>query len=137
DPETGERIRTVAFEQRAVQHYREDPGLMLVFGVKPSELSLFELRRVISYYEVEDNPKVTAYVVRYYAMLADAIAPLIIITLAIPFALSGVRVNPAVGVSKSIGLFLLYYILVRSCTALGTRGLVDPLWAAVFPNAVM
>src|SRR5690606_30686185 len=88
DPETGERIRTVAFEQRAVQHYREDPGLMLVFGVKPSELSLFELRRVISYYEVEDDPKVTAYAVRYYAMLADAIAPLIIITLAIPFALS-------------------------------------------------
>ena len=137
DPETGERTRTVAFQERAVPHFREEPELMLVFGNKASELSLFELRRVIDYYGLRDNPEVIPYAVRYFGMLADTIAPLIIIALAVPFALSGVRVNPAVGVSKSIGLFLLYYVLVRSSTALGARGVIDPLWAAVLPNAAM
>lgn len=137
DPATGEVMRTVAFTERAVPHYREAPGLMLVFGVKPGELSLFELRRVMDYYAADENPNVTPYAVRYFGMLADPLAPLIIIALAIPFALSGVRVNPAVGVSKSIGLFLVYFILVRASTALGTRGLLDPLWAALLPNLVM
>src|SRR5690606_2410683 len=35
DPETGERTRTVAFDLHGVPHFREDPDLMLVFGVKP------------------------------------------------------------------------------------------------------
>ena len=63
----------------------------------------------------------------------DAIA----IALAVPFAVSGVRVNPAVGVSKSIGLFMLYYVLFQASTALGSRAVVDPLWAALTPNLSM
>lgn len=137
DPETGEVMRTMAFAEQAVPHYREDPGLMLVFGTKPSDLSFFELKRVIDYYETEENPKVTVYAVRYFSQLADMFGPLIIIALAIPFAMSGVRVNPAVGVSKSIGLFLLYFILVRASTALGARGALEPLWAALLPNLAM
>ncbi|HEX2099519.1 MAG TPA: LptF/LptG family permease, partial [Candidatus Synoicihabitans sp.] len=137
DPETGEVMRTMAFQEQAVPHFRELPALMLVFGSKPSDLSFFELRRLIRYHQIEGNPKVTLYAVRYYAVLAETIGPLIIIALAIPFALSGVRVNPAVGVSKSIGLFLLYFLLVRASTALGARGVVEPLWAALIPNLGM
>lgn len=137
DPETGEVMRTMAFHEQAVPHYRERPGLMLVFGIKPSDLSFFELKRVMDYYESEDNPTVTLYAVRYYSQLADMFGPLIIIALAIPFAMSGVRVNPAVGVSKSLGLFLLYFILVRTSTALGARGVLEPLLAALLPNLVM
>src|SRR5690606_20884251 len=57
DPETGEVIRTVAFEEKAVPHFREDPALMLVFDHKPSDLSFFELGRIIDYFSVEENPK--------------------------------------------------------------------------------
>ena len=51
--------------------------------------------------------------------------------------MTGVRVNPAVGVTKSIGLFALYYALVQACQALGARDLVPPLWAALAPNVAM
>ena len=42
-------------------------------------------------------PKLATYAVRYYGLIADVLGPLIVIAIAIPFAVSGVRVNPAVG----------------------------------------
>jgi lipopolysaccharide export system permease protein len=137
DPETGEVMRTMAFREQAVRHFHEHPAMMLVFGIRPSELSFRELQRVVNYYDVEEVPTLRVYVVRYYSLLADTVGPLIIIALAVPFAIAGVRVNPAVGVSKSIGLFLVYFLLVRLSTTLGARDVLDPVWAAVLPNLVM
>ena len=92
---------------------------------------------MIAYHRAEDDPKLKRYAVRYYGLLAETLGSLIIIALAIPFAVSGVRVNPAVGVSKSIGLFLIYFILFKASTALGARGTLDPMWAALAPNLSM
>ena len=50
---------------------------------------------------------------------------------------SGVRVSPAVGVSKSIGLFFVYFILSGIATPLGGSGILDPAWAAIMPNLTM
>lgn len=137
DPETGDLMRTVAFAEKTVPHLTEDPQLMLLIDRKPRDLSFFELRRIVEYFELEQNPKVLRYAVRYYGMLADTLGPLIILGIAIPFALAGVRVNPAVGVSKSIGLFFLYYVLVNLAAPLGAGGYLDPLWAALMPNLAM
>jgi len=137
DPEQGQLQRTVAFTEKTVPHFTEDPRLMLLFDRKPTELSFNELGRIVDYFSAEDNPKVVRYQVRYYGLLADTLGPLIILAIAIPFALSGVRVSPAVGVSKSIGLFFAYYLLANVATLLGGKGLLDPLWAAVLPNLTM
>ncbi len=137
DPETGVTLGTEQFSDRAKPYYREDPALMAAFDLNPSDLSFRELERLMTYLAAEDNPKVAAYTVRYYALLADALVPFIVILLAVPFAVSGVRVNPAVGMTKSIGLFAVYYLLVKTATAAGGSGLVPPLWAALLPNAVM
>ncbi len=137
EPETGEVVRTVAFAEKVVPHFQEDPALMLVFDLKPSDLSFFELTRIIEYFTIEDNPKVTPYAVRYFGLLTETFGPLIILAIAIPFAISGVRVNPAVGVSKSIGFFLLYFLLAKASTALGGREAFSPLWAAILPNLAM
>jgi lipopolysaccharide export system permease protein len=137
DPEQGQLQRTVAFAEKTVPHFTEDPRLMLLFDRKPTELSFNELGRIVDYFSAEDNPKVVRYQVRYYGLLADTLGPLIILAIAIPFALSGVRVSPAVGVSKSIGLFFAYYLLANFSTLLGGKGLLDPLWAAVMPNLTM
>lgn len=137
DPETGEVQRTLPFAEKAVRHYREDPKLMLVFDQKPQDLSFFELERVMAFHRAADDPKVQRYAVRYYGLLAETLGPLIIIALAVPFAVAGVRVNPAVGVSKSIGLFLVYFVLFKASTGLGGRALIDPVWAALAPNLIM
>lgn len=137
DPETGDITRTVPFDEKVKPHYIEEPSLMLIFDLKPSDLSFFELRRIIDYFRIEENPKITAYAVRYYGLLADTLVPLIIIAIAVPFAVTGVRVNPAVGVSKSIGLFLIYFVCLRISTVLGTRGILEPMMAAWVPNIAM
>lgn len=137
DPETGDITRTVPFDEKVKPNYTEEPSLMLIFDLKPSDLSVFELRRIIEYFRIEENPKFTAYAVRYYGLLADTLSPLIIIAIAIPFAVTGVRVNPAVGVSKAIGLFLLYFVCLKISTVLGTRGILDPMTAAWVPNFAM
>lgn len=139
DPETGELTGSKPFEagEKWVPHYREDPELMLLIDRKPSHLSLHELRELIAHLRIEGSPKVVQYAVRYYSLIAATLGPLIVIAIAIPFAVSGVRVNPAVGVSKSIGLFFLYYILMNVGTTLATKQVIDPVAAAWLPNAGM
>lgn len=137
DPESGELQRSAAFREKAVPHFTEDPQLMLLIDRRPQDLSFNELGRITEFFSAEANPKLLRYEVRYYGLLADTLGPLIIIAMAIPFAVTGVRVSPAVGVSKSIGLFFAYYILNNFATILGGRGYLDPLWAALMPNLVM
>ncbi len=137
DPELGEVMRTVAFAEKTVPYFGEDPTLMLLIDRKPGDLSFNELQRITDYFSAENNPKYIRYEVRYYGLLADTLGPLIIIAIAIPFAVSGVRVSPAVGVSKSIGLFFAYYILNIVATVLGGKGYLEPVWAALMPNLAM
>lgn len=137
DPELGEIMRTVSFTEKNVPHFSEDPALMLLIDRRPGDLSFYELQRITDYFSAENNPKLTRYEVRYYSLIANTLGPLIIIAIAIPFAVSGVRVSPAVGVSKSIGLFFTYYILTTLATMLGGNGLIEPVWAAVMPNLAM
>ena len=137
DAETGEVQRTTAFRDKTVPYFTEDPQLMLLFDRKPTELSFNELGRIVEYFSAEDNPKVVRYEVRYYGLLADTFGPLIILAIAIPFAASGVRTSPAVGVSKSIGLFFVYYILNNFSTLAGGQGYLNPVWASIMPNLAM
>jgi lipopolysaccharide export system permease protein len=136
-PESGELTSSVGFTERVVANYKEDPELMLLVDRKPSDLTIFQLERVIDHLETEHSPKVVPYAVRYFGLIADTLGPLIIIAIAIPFAVAGVRVNPAVGVSKSLGLFFLYYLLSTLATTLASRDVISPLVAAWLPNCGM
>ncbi len=137
DPESGTVEGTAQFSERVRVGFSEDPALMLIFDARPQDLSFTELRRIIGHFSADENPKLTAYQVRYYNMLAETIGPLIIIALAIPFAVSGVRVNPVVGVSKSLGLFVVYFVLLKVFGTLGGRDVIPALWAAVLPSLTM
>jgi lipopolysaccharide export system permease protein len=137
NPDGGEVEGTEQFREKVRRGYNEDPALMLIFDDYPQDLSFTELRRIIDYFSIDDNPKLTAYLVRYYGVMAETLGPLIIIALAIPFAVSGVRVNPAVGVTKSLGLFVLYFVLLKTCATLGGRDVIPALWAALLPSGVM
>ena len=137
DPERGENVASVPFTERFFPRFREDPGLMLLIDRRPIDLSFTELRELIDYFARENNPKGVPYAVRYYGLIADILGPLIVIAIAIPFAVTGVRVNPAVGVSKSIGLFFLYFVFKSLAESLATKQLIDPVLAAWLPDMGM
>jgi len=137
DPALGELMRSVTFTEKTVPHLTEDPTLMLLIDRKPQDLSFNELGRITDYFHAEQSPKVVRYEVRYYTVLFSTLGPLIVIAIAVPFAVSGVRTSPAVGVSKSIGLFFAYYLLSSVATLLGSKGYLEPVWAAAAPNLAM
>lgn len=135
DIERGVVESSTPFAEKFEPRFQENPQVIVLLGRRPIELSLFELRGVIDYYRAQNHAdKAIDYLVRYYGLIADTLVPLIVIAIAIPFAVSGVRVNPAVGVSKSIGLFFLYYVLSNFSSSLATRQLVEPELAAWLPN---
>lgn len=136
-PKTGELTGSKPFQREVEATFHEDPELMLLIDRKPVDLSLHELRALIDHLAAEHSPKLVPYAVRYYSLIADTLGPLIVIAIAIPFAVTGVRVNPAVGVSKSIGLFVLYYVFANLATSLATKHIVDAQLAAWLPNIGM
>ena len=137
DPDRAENTSTRPFTELVVPRFQEDPKLMMLIDRRPIDLSSTELRGLIDYLTRENNPKSVPYAVRYYSLLADILAPLIVIAIAIPFAATGVRVNPAVGVSKAIGLFFVYFVLQNLSASLATKQIVDPGLAAWLPNIGM
>lgn len=137
DPESGDPLRIRPFEQQIYTDLEEDPGLMLALHKKPKELSLFELQGIIEKVPPEENPAVNAYLVRYYSLLAAPFSCLVVVGLAVPFAVSGVRTNPMIGVSKCLGLFLIFYLLLSIASILGERQIIPSALAAWTPNIVM
>jgi lipopolysaccharide export system permease protein len=134
DLNTGEVIKTESFFDRSRPDFSEDPALMQVYDAKPDSLSLFELKRVIAYHQAANSPKARVYALRYASVLAEALMPLVIVAFAIPFAIAGIRVNPAVGVSKALGLFVVYFIALRVGLVFGGRGTLEPTLAALLPH---
>lgn len=137
DAASGEIVRPRSFQQEKFPDLRDDPEWMLVLGKRPKDLSFFELQRILDSPETAGSPKWDAYAVRFQSLLAGTFSVLIVAGLAVPFAISGVRVNPAVNVSKSLGLFFLYYLLFALGTLLGEQGTVGPRLAAWLPNLFM
>ncbi len=125
------------FERLEAKDLTDDPSLMLLFGKRPKDLSFLQLKRITDNFTKEDNPAVLAYEARLHALMASAASCLIVAGIAIPFAVSGVRTNPAVGVTKSIGLFFAFYILTSILNALGREGSLSPEFAAWSPMAIM
>ncbi len=137
DTVSGEVLRTVVFRDRLMADFNEDPALMQVYDAKPDTLSLFELQRVIEYHQAARSPKARAYELRYASVLTESLMPLVIIAFAVPFAVAGVRVNPAVGVSKALGLFVVYFIAMRLGLLMGGRGTLSPVLAALLPHLAL
>jgi lipopolysaccharide export system permease protein len=137
DAEKGENMSSVPFERRFYPRYQEDPKLMMLIDRRPIDLSFNELGQLMDYFSSDNNSKGVPYAVRYYELVADVLSPLILIAIAIPFAVTGVRVNPVVGVSKSIVLFFVYFLLKSLAEALATKQLVDPGVAAWLPDIGM
>jgi lipopolysaccharide export system permease protein len=133
DPVSGEPYRSLPFEEKVLPEFREDPELMSVMEKAPRDLSRYELERAIQYLRPQDDPRLNSYAVTYYDRLLSPLSCLVILGLAIPFSVRGVRTNPFVGVSKAVGWFIVYFLMVNLGQLAGRSGF-NPFWAACLPN---
>lgn len=133
----GHLLRQPKFDECTIADFPENPSLMALVGRKTSDLSIPEIRRILRETDAKSNPRVSEYEVYYNSILASPFCCLIVVGIAIPFAVSGVRVNPMVGVSKSIGLFAAYYLLTNLFNMAGASQWLPPIVAAWAPNVLM
>jgi lipopolysaccharide export system permease protein len=98
------------------------------------DLSLFQIKQILDTMPPDENPHVTPHLVKYQKILAAPLTPLIIIVIAIPFAIGGVRTNPVIGISKALGLFVFYILISKGFTLFGETKLLSPFFAAWTPN---
>lgn len=133
DASTGEPIRSITFDEKAFSNYTESPVIMKSLSKETEDLSLYELGELLAAIRPEDNPKMRNYAVRYQSILASPFSCLVVIGIVIPFAVSGVRTNPLVGVAKTGVLFLVYFGVASIFRIMGDKGTIPVEVAAWAP----
>lgn len=137
DEDTGEALSSVPFDTREFRDLTDDPALMKALRKRAKDLSFNELGAILDKMPPAEFPQARPYLVRYHVVLANPVTALIVVGIAVPFAVAGVRVNPLVGVSKAAGLFGLYFLGSNLILVLGDRGILDPVLAAWLPKCAM
>jgi len=123
-----------SFHDKAFPAFTEKPIYMQLMAKKASDLSFGEIGTLMSLAGDMESARTAALAVRYHSILAWPFSCLVVIAMAIPFAVGGVRTNPMVGVSKAIGVFALYYLFDRVGFALGSQQVLPAMLAAWVPN---
>lgn len=137
DQATGDIYFNHGFDQKLMTDFDEEPQLMLTLAKEAQDLSIDEIKALLDKISPQDNPQMHAYEVRYNSILASPFTCLIVIGIGIPFAVSGVRVNPMIGVSKAIALFVAYYVIASICSTLGEQAILSSIIAAWLPMGIM
>ena len=134
DPAQNRPIKAEGFDKRYYRDFTERPEIMILSMSKPADLSLSENETLLQAFGGdEEYVEALPYLVRKYSIWSTPLICIVVLAIAIPFSMSGVRTNPMVGVSKTMGMFFAYFALDNLMTALGSTGVVDPLVAAAIP----
>jgi lipopolysaccharide export system permease protein len=124
------------FAEETYDTFDETPPFMDCVHKPLKHLGAHELKQIINFFP-ENNTHFSEHRIAYASIASSPLICLMVLLLAIPFSLGGVRTNPMVGISKAVGLFFVYYLAGGFGRMLGTRGMLSPLAAAWFPNAIM
>ena len=124
------------FTEETYDTFDETPPFMDCVHKPLKHLGAHELKQIINFFP-ENNTHFSEHRIDYASIASSPLICLMVLLLAIPFSLGGVRTNPMVGISKAVGLFFVYYLAGGFGRMLGTRGMLSPLAAAWFPNAIM
>ncbi|MEO0795615.1 MAG: LptF/LptG family permease [Verrucomicrobiota bacterium] len=130
DSDSGETYYSHGFENRSYPELTEDPWLMQALNAEPEDLSFDEIQRLLTMTS-SDHPRRLTYQVREQRILSQPLSCLVMVGIAVPFAVAGVRVNPVVGVAKSLGFFVFFFALEEVCRVLGAQAVI-PLSVAVW-----
>ena len=137
DPATGSLMAQPRFQELTTSGFDDDPEVMFYSTKDPAKLSLREVSRFVDQAGFNPGGPNAAYAMRYHAILSAPAICLVVIAVAIPFAVRPGRINPMVGVAKTFGLFLAFYFLTSFCAAFGESGALPPMVAAWIPATLV
>lgn len=95
------------------------------------------LRDIINYLRLHPHPdrKIRSWLyTKLHGRFAEPFTCLVVVFVAVPFAVGSGRRNVFVGVAASIGIFFTYFVLQQVGLAFGETGWLWPWFGAWFPN---
>ena len=119
------------FDIKIVTDFSETPEIIATFNKKFQDLSFIDLHTMMN--NVTEKSTIAKYSVKYYSVIATSLSCIIVALLSIPFALTGIRKNPSVGIAKSVGLLFLFYAITNISHLLGKNGILNYVLAAWLP----
>lgn len=128
------QVTTVPFVRTAVE-LEETIQDFTDVQKRPTEMSYRELRDYVARLEAAGF-RVTKYLVGMYGKLSGPLESLIMILVAIPFALQAPRGGRLYGIGLAIAIMAGYLVVDRSARALGQAELLPPLLAAWTANVI-
>ena len=138
DAKNNRPIRAVGFDKRYFRNFKERPEIMILSMEKVHDLSLNENKILLDAFGADgEYAAALPYLVRQYSLWLSPLVCVVVLAIAIPFSMTGVRTNPMVGVSKTIGMFFAYFVLESLMNGLGGKGIIPPLVAALIPPCII
>ncbi|OGK11973.1 MAG: hypothetical protein A2Y63_02060, partial [Candidatus Riflebacteria bacterium RBG_13_59_9] len=131
-----EGVVTTTFDEWEVPEFDLSPASIAERSKDPSELSVFDLRRIISYQRASglDINYIRRFQVDYYFKFAIPFASLFFVLIGVPLAILPQRTSTSMGLGFSLLIVLGYFFLFTLCTQIGRGGIVPPALAAWIPN---
>lgn len=126
---------TFAFEQLRLPGFTETPQDLLAEPKEPEEMRYAELGRFIGVLQ-RSGGQPLKLMVEHAQKIAIPAATLVIILFGAPLANTQARGGPAHGIGVSLGITILYMMLLRVATVFGATGALPPLVAAWLPNGI-
>ncbi len=104
-------------------------------GKKPF-LSLREIREYIKLHPILTGDDRAFILTQWHGRLAQPWTCLVVVLIAIPFAIGSGKRNVFVGVASSVFICFAFFVLSQVGMALGTSGRMSPWFAAWLPNLI-
>jgi lipopolysaccharide export system permease protein len=129
----GRAALTFEYDSMRIRQFAEEPAALLAEPTRPEEMAYAELGRYIDALERSggDGRKLR---VGQELKIAVPFTCLIIAIFAAPLAITSPRTSGAVGIGLGLGTTVVFSLLVQLSQAIGTGGLLPPVWAAWMPN---
>ncbi|MDR2776550.1 MAG: LptF/LptG family permease [Puniceicoccales bacterium] len=135
DPSTELPTDVKLFSEKAFETFTETPKVILASLKKTKNLSFPEVLEAVKYYHNESAEN--TFWIKFHQIFANATDCMIILFLAIPFAVTGIRVNPVVNIIKASGFLLIFFFSGTICETLGSNGILQPAFAVWITNILI
>jgi lipopolysaccharide export system permease protein len=126
-----------AFEFRSMRplRFRESPDGLLAEPLEPEEMRFAEMGRFIRALQ-RSGGKPFGLMFDQAEKIVIPVATLIIVLFGAPLANSSARSGPAYGIGVSLGITMVYMMLLRVADAVANAGIIHPYVSAWIPNVV-
>jgi lipopolysaccharide export system permease protein len=125
----------IQFSSLRLRALTQTPADLLVEPKDPEEMRYAELQRYINSLRRSGNDA-NKLIVKQQLKLTLPVACLVIALFGAPLAVTAPRAGTAIGIAISLGTTIIYLTMIQISQAVGASGVIDPIFAAWFPNVL-